>query len=59
VAVTTQQTAELSPINITVVNAQNIGVRVVYNLEIESMLIHPTKWGYRNNKNKMKTICIN
>jgi hypothetical protein len=25
-----------------------------HNLEIESMLIHPTKWGYRNNKNKMK-----
>ena len=22
------------------------------NLEIEPMLIHPTKWGYRNNKNK-------
>ncbi|MDY0389128.1 MAG: hypothetical protein RBT65_18820 [Methanolobus sp.] len=31
-AVTTQQTAELSPINITVVNAQNIGIRVVYNV---------------------------
>jgi hypothetical protein len=22
------------------------------NLKIEPMLIHPTKWGYRNNKNK-------
>ncbi len=22
------------------------------NLKIESMLIHPTKWGYRNNKNR-------
>ena len=24
------------------------------NLKIEPMLIHPTKWGYRNNKNKNK-----
>jgi len=30
-------------------------VALAANLEIESMLIHPTKWGYRNNKiNKMK-----
>jgi hypothetical protein len=27
-------------------------VALAANLEIESMLIHPTKWGYRNNKNK-------
>ena len=25
---------------------------IVANLKIESMLIHPTKCGYRNNKNK-------
>ena len=25
---------------------------LAHNLEIESMLIHPTKWGYRNNKTK-------
>ena len=27
---------------------------IAHNLKIEPMLIHPTKWGYRNNKNKMK-----
>ena len=27
---------------------------LAYNSEIESMLIHPTKWGYRNNKNRNK-----
>lgn len=25
---------------------------ITANLKIEPMLIHPTKWGYRNNKNK-------
>jgi len=27
---------------------------IAYNLDIESMLIHSTKWGYRNNKTKLK-----
>ena len=26
--------------------------KMATNLKIEPMLIHPTKWGYRNNKNK-------
>ena len=30
----------------------NVSVAVVGNSEIEPMLIHPTKWGYRNNKTK-------
>ena len=42
---TTHQAAELSHINITVVNVQNIGIRVVYN---EEAYVHPAHCGVQS-----------